>query len=142
MAMLRSGARWLELGEKPTKYFFRINTKRSKEKDINVLQTDDGEYVTGNKDILEYCRSHYARMYTSQAYNVRGGSRVISYLQEGSCPKLDQVDRERCEGAITKEECEQALKAMMNNKAASVSGFTKEFFAFFGMSWVAWLLII
>ena len=52
MAMLRSGARWLELGEKPTKYFFRINTKRSKEKDINVLQTDDGEYVTGNKDIL------------------------------------------------------------------------------------------
>ena len=131
MAMLRSGARWLELGEKPTKYFFRINTKRSKEKDINVLQTDDGEYVTGNKDILEYCRSHYARMYTSQAYNVRGGSRVISYLQEGSCPKLDQVDRERCEGAITKEECEQALKAMMNNKAASVSGFTKEFFCLF-----------
>ena len=131
VAMLHSGARWLELGEKPTKYFFRVNENRKKEKDIHVLQRSDGEYVTGNNDILKYCREHYEKLYTSQAYGSQRGSQVTSFLQPGACPKLSEVDKGRCEGAISREECEQAFKAMMNNKAASVSGLTKEFFIFF-----------
>ena len=46
IAMLRSGARWLELGEKPTRYFLRLNASRKKEKEIHVLQRPDGEYTS------------------------------------------------------------------------------------------------
>ena len=36
-----------------------------------------------------------------------------------------------CEGDLDNQECLQALKGMLNNKASSVSGFSKEFFLFF-----------
>ena len=58
---------------------------------------------------------------------------MASYLQE---PVRDYHKLiAGCDGAISSQECEQALKSMMNNKAASVSGFTKEFFfSSFGMN--------
>ena len=130
-AMLRSGARWLELGEKPTKYFLRLNAGRKKEKDINVLQREDGEHVTGNRDILRYCCDHYEKMYSSQAGGTEGTAQVVNLSSTDVCPRLSQSDQERCEGPISNQECEQALKEMKNNKAASVSGLTKEFFLFF-----------
>ena len=130
LAIHRSGARWLEMGEKPTKYFFRLIAKRKKEKEMHVLQRSNGEYVTGNNDILEYCRKHYEEMYSSKLSGMRGVE-VANFLTSVVLPRLSQIDRERCEGRITYEECEVALKEMMNNKAASVSGFSKEFFLFF-----------
>ena len=47
------------------------------------------------------------------------------------CPQLSEIDKASCEGCITNEECKYALKSMLNNKAPSVSGFSKEFFLYF-----------
>ena len=90
--MLRSGAQWIELGEKPTKYFLRMNERRKKEKDIHVLQDFDGEYITGNHDILQYCRKHYEEMYNSQNHDSQWGPRVNGFLSPGACPRLSQAD--------------------------------------------------
>ena len=49
LAMIRSGARWLEFGERNSRYFCRLNARRNKEKHIHVLQSAEGDYVTGNK---------------------------------------------------------------------------------------------
>ena len=130
-AMLRSGARWLELGEKPTRYFFKLSASRQKEKDIHVLQKPDGEFVTGNKDILRYCHDHYKEMYRSQAPGQQREYTTASFLQPSTLPRLTDAEKAKCEGRISYQECEQALKEMMNNKAPSTSGLTKEFFLFF-----------
>ena len=36
-AMIRSGAKWVEQGEKPSKYFLKLISNRKKEKGIQVL---------------------------------------------------------------------------------------------------------
>ena len=51
-----------------------------------------------------------------------------SFLAPTVCPKLSEIDRQSCDGEISKEGCELALRGMMNNKAPSVYGFSKEFF--------------
>ena len=130
IAMIRSGARWLEEGEKPTKYFLRMCERRSKEKNIQVLQRPDGDYVTGNTEILDYCKGYFEEIYSSRGVTT-DRSQVTSFLAPTVCPKLSEIDRQSCDGEISKEECELALRGMMNNKAPSVSGFSKEFFLHF-----------
>ena len=130
LAMIRSGARWLEEGEKPTKYFLRLNARRNKEKQINVLQADDDSLITGRRDILNYCKEYFEAVYRSKA---QGSScvQMANYFDKFICPQLSENDSKSCDGDVSIQECEIALKGMLNNKAPSVSGFSKEFVLFF-----------
>ena len=65
-AILFSGARWLEQGEKPTRYFFGLCAKRNANKSINILQTGDGEILSESKEILRLCKEHFEEVYTSR----------------------------------------------------------------------------
>ena len=128
--MIRSGARWIEAGEKPTRYFLKMNARRTREKDITVLQTVNGDLITGNRQILKFCTDYYERMHTSQTGHYNSAS-LNNFIQLSHYPQLDASERESCEGDLNNQECERALKDMLNNKAASVSWFSKEFFLFF-----------
>ena len=51
-AMIYSGARWLEQGEKPSRYFVKMNDNRKRQKAISALQSTSDQLVLGNKKIL------------------------------------------------------------------------------------------
>ena len=46
-------------------------------------------------------------------------------------PQLNEFDRNRCEGIITKCECWDALSSMNNNKSQGNDGLSKEFYICF-----------
>ena len=60
-AMLWSRANWLEHGEKLTRYFLNMHCKpkKSADKDIHVLEDTEGKIITGNKDILNNCKTFF-----------------------------------------------------------------------------------
>lgn len=126
-AMLYSKAKWLEQGERPTKYFLNLEKKRISEKTIHVLENNDGELISGNRQILSACKMFYEELHKSKTPFVDRSP----YMEEVLIPKLDDQERELCNGLITGEECFNALKSMGGNKAPSVSGFNKEFMLFF-----------
>ena len=131
IAMLYSGARWIEEGERPTKYFFSLCASRGAKKQINVLQSGD-EVITGNDKILNFCTTHFQKIYASVVRTQTGkGAPCDIFLGEAECPTLNEADRNLCEAPITGVECKRALDGMMSNKAPSTSGFPKEFFHFF-----------
>ena len=41
-AIIRSKARWVEYGEKNTRYFLNLEKRRGEKKNINKLKLDDG----------------------------------------------------------------------------------------------------
>ena len=45
-AMFRSKVRWIENGEKPTKYFFNLEKRNYEKKVITQLKTIDGKIIT------------------------------------------------------------------------------------------------
>ena len=47
LAIIRSQARWIEDGEKPSKYFFRLAKQRIAERRSTALQNADGSVVHG-----------------------------------------------------------------------------------------------
>lgn len=130
-AMIHSGARWMEQGEKPSKYFLGLCANKASKKHINVLQSAQGNMITENKDILEYCKSHFEDVYESKRDSSDQSRNFERLFGAINCPKLSETDRAACDGPLTNEECKSALDGMLNNKAPSVSGFSKEFFRFF-----------
>ena len=126
-AMLFTKSRWLEQGERPTRYFLNLEKKRVKEKTIHVVEREDGELITGDRQILRACKNYYEELHKPISTPVD----QARYMEGVGMPRLEEREKELCDGLITGEECYVALKSMGANKAPSVSGFNKEFMLFF-----------
>ena len=98
---------------KAVEIFLKLISNRKKEKGIQVLQGRNGEYITGSREILRFCCEHYARVYSSRE-SKNDNVQIDDFLSEEFWPQLNAEERERCEGNLTYQECEQALKGMMN----------------------------
>ena len=130
-AMLFSRTKWLEQGERPTKYFLNLERRNVRDKMINVLEREDGKLVTEDREILAFCKDFYEELHRSK--NLPTDQTSYDNIQT---PVLDERDKQLCNGYITNEECLIALKSMGANKCPSASGFNKEFMLFFlGRHW-------
>ena len=126
-AILASGARWVEEGEKATAYFLNRGKQMSAQKMITQVM-ENGKKITDNKEILEYCAKYYENIFRSSGIDRPTMERFMS--SEG-VPKLSNEERQKCEGPISNEECKEALSKMNRNRAPGVTGFTPEFFLHF-----------
>ena len=58
-AMLRTKSTFLELGERPSRYFLNLEKKKSAERTIKMLKGNDGSFIAGDKNILRFCKDYY-----------------------------------------------------------------------------------
>ena len=63
--ILRSKMRWIEHGEKPTKYFFNMERRNYTKKTITDLTVAGGATISNDDDILEEIRGFYENLYKS-----------------------------------------------------------------------------
>jgi len=122
-SIIRSKARVLDNNEKPTKFFLRKEQVRAKAKSIDKLETQDG-VISEPEAILNECRNFYSELYAEQPVD---HSLIDYFLKDMSI--LSDMDRESCEGSITKEECILAISKMKNGKSPGLDGLPKEFYA-------------
>ena len=59
-ALFRSKARWIEKGEKPTRYFFNLEKRNFEKKTIAQLKLMNGEIVSDMKQINKEIESFYS----------------------------------------------------------------------------------
>ncbi len=127
-AIIRSRARWTELGEKNTKYFLNLEKRNHVNKCISKLQLDDDTIITNSNDILKEEVRFYSQLYTSATTD---DSDFCNYLPEVADNCLSQEEAQLCEGKITIDECVVALKTMSNNKTPGCDGIPVEFYKLF-----------
>ena len=65
-AMFRSRTRWIEDGEKPTKYFVNLEKRNYEEKIITQLKTTDGETISNMTKIKKEIENYYKNFLTSR----------------------------------------------------------------------------
>ena len=125
---LRSKARWVEEGEKSSRYFMNLEKRNYERKIMNRLATSDGRMILEPGEIRKEQANFYQNLYKSTSPS----SEYEPFFPEnGENPKLDELEKESCEGKITKEECLEALKSMKNNKSPGTDGLTVEFYKHF-----------
>lgn len=69
--MFRSRTRWIENGEKPTKYFFNLEKQNYEKKIITQLKTTDGEIISDLTKINKEIENYYNNFLTSRISHAR-----------------------------------------------------------------------
>ena len=64
--MLRSRARWVEHGEKSTKYFLNLEKRNHNNKVITKLKTNNGDEIVHPVDILKVEQNVYENLYSTE----------------------------------------------------------------------------
>ena len=123
-SIIRSRARWYELGEKCNKYLLNLEKRSYEKKHITKLKTPDGSTVEDPKTILTAMKNFYNQLYTSQSQ--LSAECFSTFFDCESLPKLDSTKQDLCEGLITAEECLAALKTFQPNKTPGTDGLTAE----------------
>ena len=128
--LIRSRANDIENGEKPSQFFCSLETNNFKSKVINVIEKDDGEIITDQKQILAETCKFYETLYASKE-NTLNDVDLNAYMQDMNVPKLHEDEALKLEGILTLKEAGKTLKNMKNNKSPGTSGFSADFYKVF-----------
>ena len=66
---LRSKAKWIEEGEKPTKYFCHLEKRNFTNETVTKLINNKGETINNQLEILKKIENFYCRLYSSRDEN-------------------------------------------------------------------------
>ena len=61
--MIRAIIQWINEGERPSKYFCKLENKNFVEKTIKKVELNDGTLVTDQRKILMSVRDFYAKLF-------------------------------------------------------------------------------
>lgn len=125
---IRSKAKWIQEGEKPTKYFCNLENRHYVSKLMNSLKTNLGEILTNQDEILKETKAHYENLYKVKRTEDVSLPRLLSNM---NVPKLSNSETQSIEGLLTPTEMLNSLKRMSNNTSPGNDGFTVEFYKFF-----------
>ena len=128
-AVLRSKARWVEQGEKPSKYFFNLEKTNFNRKVITEIKREDSKILVEEHEILKEIESFYGKLYPSLV--VDNNKAFNDFTCDLQIAKLTDEEREELEGYITIEECAKVLKTFPPGKSPGDDGFTAEFYCCF-----------
>lgn len=133
--MVRSRAKWINEGEKPSNYFLNLENRHFTNKIIPkviIVENDVQREIIKQEDILMEVENFYRNLYSSNRnINEKADGKISDILKDFSVPKLSDGEKKSIEGYITHKEASIILKDMSNNKSPGSDGFTAEFFKIF-----------
>ena len=128
-AMFRSKCRWIENGEKATKYFFNLEKRNYNRKTVFELESDDGVTITDEKEILLAIETFYENLYSSDITDSQCD--FLNFSANVNIPKLSEDERDEMEGALGYDESEKIIRSFEKEKSPGEDGFTVEFYQSF-----------
>ena len=107
--LVRSRANNIENGEKPSQFFCNLETNNFTNKVINVIEKDNGEIITDQKQILIETCKYYETLYASKE-SVLNDIDLNDHIQDMPVPKLNEDEALKLEGLLTLNEAGKTLK--------------------------------
>ena len=124
--IIRSKAKWVQDGEKNSKYFCMLEKRHYTEKCMNFLEQTNGTVIRDVDQITNEVKTFYENLYASKENEID-----VDIDTNLSCPKLEENEKEALEGLIKINEILIAIKNLKNDKSPGSDGYTAEFFKFF-----------
>ena len=122
--MFRSKAKWVEEGEKNTKYFYSLEKARYNAKTCYKVVNEKGEEITDGDRIIECQRSFYQDLYQCDP-------NVLFTLQNIYGVKVPPNIRETQNRQLDAKDLEQAIRGMRNNRTPGGDGLPADFYKVF-----------
>jgi exonuclease III len=128
-AQVRSRTKFVEEGEKNTKYFLNLEKARANAKIMDRLKTSDGATVVNQHDILKEQTSFYSAIYKKKGdFNE---NKANDFIRGATIPHISDEQKSDLETELTLNEITRALSTMKNGSAPGPDGLTTSFLKFF-----------
>ena len=88
------------------------------------------EQILQMTDILRESNSFYSDLYTTKSIKITEDLEKKFFGYEHP-HKLNEIDKEKCEGLLTEKECLEAVKSMESGKSPGKDGLPAEFYNVF-----------
>ena len=124
---IRSRTQWLTEGESPSRYFCNLEKRNFVEKTIRKLQTNTGNYVSDQKEIMNHVQKFYANLFRSRESELEQVD-LERLLTGAKIKKIKDLDLGT---PLTTNELEKVLKRMKNNKTPGMDGLSSKFLKVF-----------
>lgn len=124
---IRSCAQWFEEGEKPTRYFFRLEKKRADANSFESLLDGNGIEKKSQPDLVNILTNYYNDLFSKDLLDMQVQTEIIDDLSF----LLTDFERNLCEGPFTATELSAALEGLQTGKSPGSDGLPTEFYSRF-----------
>ena len=114
--IIRSRVRWLEEGERSSKYFCNLENRSWQKKNIYSIRDDEGNIISDQPSILQNIHNFYSRLYSNQNSSQNEVLDNEAFLNLIDSPKLSDDENAILEQHLCKQELFDAIKTMKTNK--------------------------
>ena len=128
-ASVRSRARWIEFGEKNSKYFFGLEKRQNDKKSIRLLRNSQGVLISQQKKVSNELVDFYKSLFSEDQHLTE--NECFEFLQKFSPPTVSAAEKQHCDRRITENECFKAISQLSNNKFPGLDEFSTEFYKVF-----------
>ena len=131
-AAMRAGMKFVEDGEKSTKFFLALEKYRSQSNTIKKLEDPHGRKITNEKAIVDEIGKHFEKIYNATNITYEHASETIdNFFNDLSLPGLDESDRQSLDAPLTQGEFATALKSMNSGSVPGSDGIPAEWYKCF-----------
>ena len=134
-AMFRSKMKWIEEGEKPTKYFHNLEKTNYEKKLVREVKLENEETISNpaqvNKEIEDFYRKTYTTKINANMDNHTLEQKFNDFIEDLNIPQLNDEEKSFLDKDLTINELKEALDSFADNKSPGEDGFTKEFYQTF-----------
>ena len=127
---IRSRAKFIEEGEKPSKFFCSLEKHNFTSKIIPKLEMPDGNIISNQHDILNQTKLFYENLYANKDDSLKDVDLNIE-LSNIDIPKLTDTESMALEGLLTYDQASSSLLNMKNNRSPGSDGFGADFLKVF-----------
>ena len=127
--LMRSKAKWIDEGEKPSSYFCHLENRHFVSKSMKNLVLKNGEETMDFDKISSEVMNFYKDLFTSRENDLDNVN--LDEILNEETPKLSDIQALNLEGKICFKEAGEILFKMKNGKSPGSTGFTSEFFKCF-----------
>ena len=129
-AQIRSRVKYIEDGEKNTKYFLGIEKSRGSQNTIQELKNNN-KIITNPQKILNEVKQYYACLFTKDTDVDDKFDSIDLFLDEIPCPKLSREEALSCESDLATQDISIALSQLNNDSAPGSDGLSVPFYKVF-----------
>ena len=130
-AQVRSRVRWIEEGEKNTRYFLGLEKARANEKIMDSVKDVNGNIVTGQENVSRVQTDYFKSLYKKKVNEDNMSENIQAFLADTVIPTLTDEQKEQCDEALSEQEVTTALKEMKNGSSPGADGLPVEFYKVF-----------
>ena len=129
---IRCGLKWIEEGERNTKFFLSLEKRRSAQNTIKELEVGDTKIIDEG-EILTEIGQYYEDLYMQKESNntIDFDKNLEFFISDLIIPCLDNDQKENCDEEFNLEDMAEAVKDMKNGSSPGIDGIPIEFYKIF-----------